>query len=222
MSTLYIVPTPIGNLRDITLRAIDVLKEVEYIACEDTRRTLKLLNFYEIKGKKLLSYYHPKEREKMKPIMKLLKEGKDVALVSDSGTPLISDPGYLLVKECLKEGIRVETLPGPTALIPALVSSGLPTDRFLFLGFPPKKGAKSFWESIKSCKDTSVIFYESPQRLKKTLATIKEVFGDAEVSVGREISKVHEEFIRGTLNEVLDKLEREELKGEIVVVFRSC
>ncbi len=222
MSTLYIVPTPIGNLKDITLRAIDVLKEVNYIACEDTRRTLKLLNFYGIKGKKLLSYYYPKEKEKIKTIVKILKEGKDVALVSDAGTPLVSDPGYILVKECLRESIQVEALPGATAFMPALISSGLPTDKFLFVGFPPKKGTKNFWEKVKHCKDTTIIFYESHQRLPKSLLTIREVFGNVPTVIGREISKFHEEFIRGSLDEVIGEISNRNIKGEIVVVFRWC
>ncbi len=222
MSTLYIVPTPIGNLKDITLRSLEILKKVEYIACEDTRRTRILLEHYDIKGKKLLSYYHPKEKEKMKGIIKLLKEGKEVALVSDAGTPLISDPGYILVKECIKEGINVEALPGPTALITALTASGLPTDRFIFMGFPPKKKAKKFWESIKSCKDFTIILYESPERINKTLEVIKDYFNDPDTVIARELTKVNEEFIRGKASILLKKLEETKLKGELVVLFRLC
>ncbi len=222
MSTLYIVPTPIGNLKDITLRSLDVLKRVEYIACEDTRRTRILLEHYDIKGKKLLSYYHPKEKEKMKGIIKLLKEGKEVALVSDAGTPLISDPGYILVKECIKEGIKVEALPGPTALITALTASGLPTDRFIFMGFPPKKKTKKFWESIKGCKDFTVILYESPERINKTLEVIKDYFNDPDTVIARELTKINEEFIRGKASILLKELEGTKLKGELVVLFRLC
>ncbi len=222
MSTLYIVPTPIGNMKDITLRALEVLKRVEYIACEDTRRTLKLLNFYEIKNKKLLSYYYPKEREKMRPILNILKEGKDVALVSDSGTPLISDPGYLLVTKCIEEGIRVEALPGPTAFVPALVASGLQIDRFIFLGFPPKRGARKFWEEIGKLEYITVVFYESPSRIKKTLSLLKEVFGDIDVVIAKEITKLNEEFIRGDISHILESLPEDKIKGEFVVVFRLC
>jgi len=222
MSTLYIVPTPIGNLKDITLRSLEVLRKVEYIACEDTRRTRILLEHYDIKGKKLISYYHPKEKEKAKSILKLLKEGKDVALVSDAGTPLISDPGFLLVARCIEEGINVEALPGPTALITALTASGLPTDRFVFMGFPPKKKTRKFWESIKSCKDFTIIVYESPERINKTLQAIKEYFNDPDTVIARELTKINEEFLRGKASTLLKELENTKLKGEIVVLFRLC
>ncbi len=221
MGKLYVVPTPIGNLGDITLRALEILKKVSYIACEDTRRTIKLLNYYEIKGKRLLSYYEPKERIKMRPIIKVLK-GEDVALVTDAGTPSLSDPGYILIKECIERGIEVEVLPGPSAVITALVGSGLPTDRFLFGGFLPRKGLRKFFESLSSCEDTTFVFFESPKRLLKSLSVLSELYPDARVCVARELTKVHEEYIRGGAKEVREKLAERgrEIKGEVVLVIR--
>ncbi len=219
MGKLYVVPTPIGNLRDITLRSLDVLKEVDTVLCEDTRRTRILLNHYQIKGKKLMSYYEPKEERQIPKVIGLLRE-KDVALVSDAGMPAISDPGYRLIRRCIEEGIEVEVLPGPSALITALVGSGLPTDRFLFAGFPPKKGTRGFFEELAECKDSTIVIYESPKRLLKTLNLIRETFGEVFLSVAREISKVHEEYIRGTVSQVIEELEsRGSVKGEVVVVF---
>jgi len=220
MPKLYVVPTPIGNLKDITLRALDVLKEVNYIACEDTRRTMILLNHYGIKGKKLLSYYEPKEEKQIPKILRIL-EMEDVALVTDAGMPAISDPGYRLIRKCIEEGIEVEVLPGPSAVITALVGSGLPPDRFLFLGFPPKKGTKGFFEEIRSCEDTTVILFENPNRVLKTLKLIYEIFGNVQACVARELTKVHEEYVRGSLEEVIQELEgREKIKGEVVILFR--
>jgi len=193
MGKLYVVPTPIGNLKDITLRALEVLRQVNYIACEDTRRTRILLNHYEIKGKKLISYYEPKEERQIPKILRVL-EKEDVALVSDAGTPAVSDPGYRLIKRCIEEGIEVEVLPGPSAVITALVGSGLPTDRFTFLGFPPKKGTKRFFEELKPCEDTTFILFESPKRVVKTLHLVREVFGEVKACVARELTKVHEEY----------------------------
>ena len=218
---LYVVPTPIGNLKDITLRALEVLKKVNYIACEDTRRTLILLNHYNIKGKKLLSYYEPKEERQIPKILRVL-EKEDVALVSDAGTPSVSDPGYRLIRKCIDEGIEVEVLPGPNAVITSLVGSGLPTDRFLFVGFPPKKGTKGFFENLKKCEDTTVIVFENPNRVLKTLNVIKEVFGsDIKACIAREITKIHEEYIRGILEEIIIQLEnKEKIKGEVVILFR--
>jgi 16S rRNA (cytidine1402-2'-O)-methyltransferase len=219
MGKLYVVPTPIGNLKDITLRALDILKEVNYIACEDTRRTRILLNHYGIEGKKLIPYYEPKEERQIPKIMSILKE-EDVALVSDAGTPLVSDPGYRLIRRCIKEGVDIEVLPGPSALITALVGSGLPPDRFLFLGFPPKKGTKGFFEELVSCGETTFILYESPKRLIKTLHLIREVFGEVSVCIARELTKIHEEFLRGSISDVIDKLlERDKIKGEVVLLF---
>ncbi|NPB08092.1 MAG: 16S rRNA (cytidine(1402)-2'-O)-methyltransferase [Aquificae bacterium] len=221
MGKLYVVPTPIGNLKDITLRALEVLREVNYIACEDTRRTLILLNHYDIRGKKLISYYEPKEERQIPRILRIL-EKEDVALVSDAGMPAISDPGYRLIRRCIEEGIEVEVLPGPSAVLTALVGSGLPTDRFLFVGFVPKKGTKGFFEDLKKCEDTTVILFENPKRVLKTLQVIEEVFGEeVPFCLARELTKVHEEYIRGSLREVKEKLkERESLKGEVVILFR--
>ena len=222
MGKLYIVPTPIGNLKDITLRALEVLKDVDIIACEDTRQTLKLLTYYNIKGKKLISYYQPKEEEKIPLLLGYLKEGKDIALVSDAGTPAVSDPGYKLVKRCIEEGIEVEPLPGPTALIPALVGSGLPTDRFLFLGFPPKKGIENFFQPYRGV-DATFILYESPHRLLKTLEVVKRVFNNPPTAVAKEITKLHQGFVRGeTTEEVIRFFEEhpDKVKGEFVILFR--
>ena len=222
MGKLYIVPTPIGNLKDITLRALEVLKGVDIIACEDTRQTMKLLNHYDIKGKKLISYYQPKEEEKIPLLLGYLKGGKDVALVSDAGTPAVSDPGYKLVRRCIEEGIEVEPLPGPTAFVPALVGSGLPTDRFLFLGFPPKKGIEKFFEPYRGI-DATFILYESPHRLLKTLEAVKEVFNNPPTVVAKELTKLHGEFIRGkNTDEVIDFFREnpDKVRGEFVILFR--
>ncbi len=220
MGKLFVVPTPIGNLRDITLRALDILREVNYIACEDTRRTRILLNHYDIKGKKLLSYYEPKEEKQIPKIIHILQK-EDVALVSDAGMPAVSDPGYRLIRRCLEEGIEVEVLPGPSAVITALVGSGLPTDRFMFLGFPPKKGIRGFFEELKGCEDTTFILFESPKRILKTLQIIKEIFGEVEACVARELTKIHEEYIRGKISQIIEMLEsRDKVKGEVVLLFR--
>jgi len=220
MGKLYVVSTPIGNLKDITLRALEVLQSVNFIACEDTRRTSILLNHYKIEGKKLLSYYEPKESVQVPKIVKLL-EKEDVALVTDAGTPSISDPGYKLIRACIEKGIPVEVIPGPSAVISALVGSGLPTDRFTFVGFLPKKGLTNFLEELKAYKDSTIIAFESPNRLIKTLENIKEVYGDnTTVCVARELTKVHEEYIRGRVVEVLNELSRRgEIKGEIVILW---
>ncbi len=219
MGKLYVVPTPIGNLKDITLRALDVLRDVDYVACEDTRRTRILLNHYEIKGKRLIPYYEPKERSQIPKIINILRE-HDVALVTDAGTPAISDPGFRLIRACIEEGIEVEVLPGPSAMITALVGSGLPTDRFLFAGFPPKKGTGGFFEELKSCDDTTIVIYESPKRLLKTLNLIRETFGEVSVCVARELTKVHEEFVRGSVSEVIEEFgRRKNIKGEVVILF---
>ncbi|SNZ11699.1 16S rRNA (cytidine(1402)-2'-O)-methyltransferase [Hydrogenobacter hydrogenophilus] len=222
MGKLYVVATPIGNLKDITLRALEVLKEVNFIACEDTRRTSILLNHFNIEGKKLLSYYEPKESVQVPKIIKLL-EREDVALITDAGTPSISDPGYKLIKACIEKGIQVEVIPGPSAVLTALVGSGLPTDRFLFVGFLPRKGLAGFFEDIKKCEDTTIIAFESPNRILKSLEVMKEVYtDDLPVCVARELTKLHEEFIRGTLSEVYNQLSsRGEIKGEIVLLWRQ-
>jgi 16S rRNA (cytidine1402-2'-O)-methyltransferase len=221
MGKLYVVGTPIGNLKDITFRAVEVLQSVNFIACEDTRRTSILLNHYKIEGKKLLSYYEPKESVQVPKIIKLL-EKEDVALVTDAGMPSISDPGYKLIRACIEKGIPVEVIPGPSAVITALVGSGLPTDRFTFVGFLPKKGLNNFLEELKAYKDSTIIAFESPNRVLKSLEAIKEVYGDnTTVCIGRELTKLHEEYIRGRAVEVLEELnKRGEIKGEIVILWR--
>ncbi len=216
---LFVVPTPIGNLKDITLRALEVLQKAPFIACEDTRRTKILLNHYGIKGKKLISYYEPKEERQIPKLFKLLKN-HDIALVSDAGTPAISDPGYKLIRACLNSGIVVEVLPGPSAFVTALVGSGLPTDSFIFVGFPPKKGTKGFFENLRSCRASTFIVYESPKRVVKTLEIVREVFGNVRVCVARELTKIHEEFIRGDIFEVMEELKnRKTVKGELTILF---
>jgi 16S rRNA (cytidine1402-2'-O)-methyltransferase len=221
MGKLYVVGTPIGNLKDITFRAVEVLQSVNFIACEDTRRTSILLNHYKIEGKKLLSYYEPKESVQVPKIIKLL-EKEDVALVTDAGMPSISDPGYKLIRACIEKGIPVEVIPGPSAVITALVGSGLPTDRFTFVGFLPKKGLNNFLEELKAYKDSTIIAFESPNRVLKSLEAIKEVYGDnTTVCIARELTKLHEEYIRGRAVEVLEELnKRGEIKGEIVILWR--
>jgi 16S rRNA (cytidine1402-2'-O)-methyltransferase len=219
MAKLYIVPTPIGNLKDITLRSLEVLKEIEYIFCEDTRRAKILLDHYQIKNKKLISYFAPKEEEKIPYLLEILKKS-DAALVVDSGMPGISDPGYKLIKACLENNIEIEVLPGPSAFLTALVGSGLPLDKFLFLGFLPKKGLKNYFEKLKGIEAT-IVFYESPKRIFKTLTVMKEVFKEGKVVIAREISKIYEEYLRGDLEEMIEILGKRKLKGEITVLFRK-
>ncbi|MCS7196889.1 MAG: 16S rRNA (cytidine(1402)-2'-O)-methyltransferase [Aquificaceae bacterium] len=221
MGKLYVVATPIGNLKDITLRALEVLQSVNFIACEDTRRTLILLNHYNIKDKKLISYYEPKESVQVPKVLKLL-EREDVALVTDAGTPSISDPGYRLIRACIEKGIQVEVIPGPSAVLTALVGSGLPTDRFTFLGYLPRKGLEGFFEELKTYKDTTLIAFESPNRIIKSLQVMEKLYGgEVMVCVARELTKVHEEYLRGKLSEVLQELQkRGEIKGEVVLVWK--
>ena len=215
---LYIVPTPVGNLADITLRALEVLKEADLILAEDTRTTGVLLEHYQIKGR-LLSHHKFNEHQTVGMIKERILGGLNVALVSDAGTPGISDPGFLLARECAKEGIEVQTLPGATACIPAIVSSGLPCDRFCFEGFlPQKKGRATLLASLAE-EPRTMVFYESPHRLAKTLAQFAETFGpDRECSVAREISKLHETHHRGTLQELAKYFNENEPKGEIVII----
>lgn len=217
MSKLYIVPTPIGNLEDITLRALNVLKEVDLILAEDTRTTGNLLKKYEIE-KRLSSYHMHNEHKTLSNIIDELKSGKKIALVSDAGTPSVSDPGFLIVRECIKENIDVECLPGATALIPALVNSGLPSERFCFEGFlPQKKGRQTRLQKLLE-EERTMIFYESPFRLVKTLEQFVEIFGsDRKASVSRELSKVYEENKRGTLTELIEYFKTKNVKGEIVI-----
>ncbi len=215
--SLYIVPTPVGNLEDMTLRAIRVLKEADIILAEDTRTSAVLLSRYEIRGR-LLSHHKFNEHKTAEMIKERILKGENVALISDAGTPGISDPGFLLAKTCADEGIEVSTLPGATACIPAVVSSGLPCDRFCFEGFlPQKKGRSTRLENLTN-ETRTMIFYESPRRLVKTLEQFAEVFGAQRACcVSREISKLHEEHRRGTLEEVAAHFRSEEPKGEIVI-----
>ena len=216
---LYIVPTPIGNLEDITLRALRILKEVDFILSEDTRTTQKLLKHYEIENR-CYAYHIYNEHKQVSRYIDQIKQAAAVALTSDAGTPGISDPGYLLIRESIKEGIDVICLPGATALIPALINSGLPSDQFLFYGFlPHKKGKQSALKKIAE-SDQTVIFYESPHRLLKTLEMMLPLFDkDRVISISREISKVYEETYRGTIAECLQYFDKKEVKGEIVVVI---
>lgn len=215
---LYIVPTPVGNLEDMTYRAVRVLKEADLVLAEDTRTSSVLLHHYDIKAR-LQSHHKYNEHQTVEMIKERILGGMNVALVSDAGTPGISDPGFLLVRTCAAEGIEVQTLPGATACIPAIVSSGLPCDRFCFEGFlPQKKGRQTLLNELATEKRT-MLFYESPRRLVKTLEQFVEVFGaDRECSVAREISKLHEEHRRGPLAEVLAHFRQNEPKGEIVIV----
>jgi 16S rRNA (cytidine1402-2'-O)-methyltransferase len=215
---LTLVPTPIGNLNDMTFRAIKVLKEVDIILAEDTRTSGKLLKHFEI-STKCWSYHMHNEHSAVESLINELKGGKKIALISDAGTPAISDPGFLLVRECIAHGIEVECLPGATAFVPALVCSGFPVNEFLFLGFPPvKKGRKTFFEKLKEEKRT-IVLYESPHRINKTLEMLKENLGSTiQVSLSREISKKFEEHVRGSVVEVLARLEAKPGKGEMVLV----
>ena len=217
MTSLYIVPTPIGNLKDITYRAIEVLKNVDLILAEDTRHAKKLLSHYKISSK-LNSYHLGNEHKKLEDYIKILQEGKIISLITDAGTPCISDPGFLLTREAINKGITISCLPGPTALIPALVMSGLPSESFIFEGFlPRKKGRKSKIKEIASNSKTTII-YESPFRILKTL---NELFEHTEkerfVTISREISKIYEETFRGTLQDAINEYSGKKLKGEFVI-----
>lgn len=214
---LYVVPTPIGNLEDITFRALRILKEVDLVLAEDTRTAGQLLRHFDI-DKRILSHHQHNEHHALKEVIRLLKEGKTMALVSDAGTPAISDPGFLLVRECVKENIDFETLPGATAFVPALVNSGLPSDKFYFEGFlPQKKGRKTRLEFLTTIEDT-MILYESPHRLVKLLEEVILHFGaEHYMSVSREISKKFEETLRGTATELLLHFTENPIKGEFVV-----
>lgn len=217
---LFIVPTPVGNLEDITLRAIKVLQDVDYILAEDTRHSLKLLNHFNISNS-LVSYYKDIEKKKLQNIINDLKNGKNIALISDAGTPGISDPGNILIKEAIKESIKVTTLPGATALIPAIVTSNFDTSHFVFYGFLNNNNSKrkKELENILSFNLPTII-YEAPHRILKTLKTILEIDENIEVCIAREISKLHEQYIYGTVKEVLERLDN--LKGEIVlIVYRD-
>ncbi len=219
MGVLYIVPTPVGNMEDMTFRAVRILKEVDMVLCEDTRTSGILLKHYEVKNQ-LMSHHKFNEHQTSSGIVDRIKAGMNVALISDAGTPGISDPGFFLVREAVHEGIEVQTLPGATAFVPALVSSGLPCDRFCFEGFLPQKKGRMTRLKELATETRTMIFYESPHRVVKTLSQFAEVFGaERQVSVCREISKVHEESVRGSLDEVIRHFTETEPKGEIVIIL---
>jgi len=241
MGILYIVAAPIGHLKDLSFRAVDILTRVEIIACEDTRHTGLLLKYIKEKGlssstnasQTLLSYYEQNELRRIPQILNALHNGVDVALVSDAGTPTISDPGFKLVRECAVQGIKVESIPGPSSVISALVVSGLPTDKFLFLGYLPKKPGKrkNLLNELKCFEPASsqggtlkqihptVIFFESPHRLIKSLSDIKEVFGDIDIVVARELTKIHEEIRRSKISESIEHFNKIAPKGEFVILL---
>lgn len=221
MPKLYIVPTPIGNLEDITYRAIRILNEADIVLAEDTRNTGKLMSHYGIEAR-LQSHHQHNEHKTVKKIVDQLNQGQKIALVTDAGTPAISDPGFLLVRECIKQGIEVECLPGATAFIPALVNSGLPNEKFVFEGFlPHKKGRQTKLTELSEEKRT-MVFYESPHRLLKTLEQFKEYFGhDRKACVSRELTKIHEENTRGNLAVIIEYYKKNPVKGEIVIVVNG-
>ena len=218
---LFIVATPIGNLEDITLRALRVLGEVDAIACEDTRQTIKLLNRYGLK-KRLISYFQPREGRKVPEIIGLLEAGRDVALVSDAGTPGISDPGFPLIREALRAGIPVVPVPGPSAVAAALSAAGLPTHRFLFAGFPPpkKEGLRKLLASLGE-EEATLVFYLPTRRVREFLEAIRSILGERRVVIARELTKVHEEFVRGRVGELSEGLGDRVLKGEATVLVEG-
>jgi 16S rRNA (cytidine1402-2'-O)-methyltransferase len=218
---LYLVPTPIGNLKDITLRALEVLQEVDVILAEDTRTSSKLLNHYAIQ-KPLTPYHQHNEHKVLQHLVDQLVTGKKMAVITDAGTPGISDPAFLLVRECIKNNIRVECLPGATAFVPALVNSGIPSNRFTFEGFLPQKKGRHTLLTQLAQEERTIIFYESPMRLVKTLADLVQYFGaERPCSVSRELTKMFEENVRGSLQEVHDYFHQKGVKGEIVVVVQG-
>lgn len=221
MSKLYLVPTPIGNLGDITLRAIEVLKEVDLVLAEDTRKSGILLKHYQI-SKPVHSHHKFNEHRTLESLIQRLMGGTSMALITDAGTPGISDPGFLLVRACIEQEIEVETLPGPTAFVPALVNSGLPCDRFIFEGFLPQKKGRQKRLSELATEKRTMILYESPFRLRKTLLQIAEHLGPGrKASVSRELTKIHEENVRGTLEELIQHFSNETVKGEIVIIVEG-
>ena len=221
LEMLYLVPTPVGNMEDITMRALRILREADLILAEDTRTSGNLLRHFDIR-KPMLSYHKFNEHQTVASVVERLKAGETIAVVSDAGTPGISDPGFLVVREAVKAGVEVQTLPGATAFVPALVSSGLPCDRFCFEGFlPQKKGRQTRLNALRE-ETRTMIFYESPHRVVKALEQMKEVFGEERrCSVCREISKVYEESVRGTISEVLSHFKENEPKGEFVIVVEG-
>ncbi len=218
---LYLVATPIGNLADITLRALETLKQIDIVACENPRETLKLLSHYGIKGKKIKRYHAPNEPDAVKVLLKLLKQGDSVALVSDRGTPGFSDPGFQLIQACLEAGVEIEVVPGPSALLAAVLLAGFPPQPFRFLGFLPKKGGarRALIEGLRYEEATTVI-YESPHRLVRLLTDLKKAFGvERSGALVREITKVHQEVIRGNLAFLCREAEKRQLKGEVILVL---
>jgi 16S rRNA (cytidine1402-2'-O)-methyltransferase len=221
MSKLYLIPTPIGNLEDITLRALRLLKEVDMVLAEDTRTTRKLFTHYEI-STPLAPFHMHNEHKVLNKWIERLKSGETIALVSDAGTPAISDPGFLLVRECVKNDIEVDCLPGATAFVPALVNSGLPSEKFIFEGFLPSKKGRQTRLKILAEEERTMIFYESPHRIVKTLSQFMEYFGDERiVSVSREISKMFEETKRGSMKYVKEYFEEKKPKGEFVIIVEG-
>ena len=218
---IYLVPTPIGNLKDITLRALEVLENVDIIAAEDTRQTLKLLNHFEIK-KTLISYHQHNEQGKSEDILELAEQGKSIAIVTDAGTPGISDPGAVIVQKCIENNFEFEVLPGATAITTALVYSGLDTTKFVFRGFISRenKERKKLFEEVKNLRET-IIFYESPHRLLSTLSTLMNELGNRRISVCRELTKLHEEIVRGSIEEVIQIFSARTVKGEFVLVVEG-
>ena len=221
MGKLYVVPTPVGNLEDMTFRAIRILKEVDLILAEDTRTSGILLKHFEIKNA-MQSHHKFNEHKTVESVVGRIKAGETVALISDAGTPGISDPGFLVVRECVRNGIEVECLPGATAFVPALISSGLPNDRFCFEGFLPQKKGRQTRMKLLAEETRTMIFYESPHRLLKTLIQFGEYFGvERQASVSREISKLHEETVRGSLAELITHFTEKDPRGEIVIIVEG-
>jgi len=221
MGKLFIVPTPIGNLEDMTFRAIRVLKEVDFILAEDTRTSGKLLKHFEV-STQMYSHHMHNEHKTLEMIVNRLKQGENAALISDAGTPAISDPGFLLTRACVEEGLEVDCLPGATAFVPALVNSGLPNDKFVFEGFLPVKKGRQTRLQLLAEETRTMIFYESPHKLLKTLQHFKEYFGgERQISVSREISKLHEETQRGEAQKVLEYYTQKPPKGEIVIIVEG-
>lgn len=219
--TLYIVSTPIGNLEDITLRALKILKEVDVVAAEDTRHSLKLLNHYGI-SKPLISYWGEKEKVKSEEILERMESGQSVALISDAGTPGISDPGAVLIRRAIEEGFLIISVPGPSAMTAALSVAGLPTGEFTFIGFlPAKRSQRQKVLKDLSLEKRTIVFYEAPHRVLETLSDMKEIFGERKAALVKEISKIHEEVLRGTISEILSRLEKTTIAGEYVIVLEG-
>ena len=222
MKKIYVVPTPIGNLEDITIRALDILKTVDLVLAEDTRKSKKLFDHFDVKTP-LSSYHQHNEHKKIKKIVDDIQKGVVCALISDAGTPSISDPGFLLIRECIKNNILIETFPGATAFVPALVNSGLPTDKFIFEGFLPHKKGRSKRLLQLSKEGRTIVLYESPHRILKTLDSLIKYFSpDRKASISRELTKIYEETQRGTLSELFSYFSEKKVKGEFVIVVDGC